>query len=357
MPDIAPFRQGALIYFRKGWQDIFPVGRRGGPRYAKDPVPTGVTGYAAPAVGFERIARAVDQPAGLRNLGIRMPRTVICLDVDEYDGHGGLATLAAAEADLGPLPPTYRNSARGFTASGHRYFRCPLNHISKPGAEEILAKAYGPNIEILHYGRRYAVAWPSLNPAAGYAPYLWYDPDGQPLDEPPRVWDLPTLPPAWAELLTAPLGSEESRRTDRANLRTVTPRESAPAAGDDDLFDDPRQPWRRSVAESKAADHLGRVLTMTDGTVNKTLGSAGIVYARLAEAGLFTAEQAMELLTAATGRNGVHSDTWNRRHNKKWTLRSRLSDAFGQGLAKPPIMLIDDQPATDVYAQLLGLTR
>lgn len=352
--DIAPFREGALTYYSRGWQDVFPVGRKGGPRYAKDPVPVGVTGYDAPTVGFERIRRGTEQASGLRNLGIRMPRTVICLDVDQYEGHEGMTTLHAAEAELGELPQTYRNSARGLTESGHRYFRCPLNTVALPGAEEVLEKAYGPNIEILHYGRRYAIAWPSLNPSAGLAQYRWYDPGGQVMELPPRVWDLPVLPDPWAAILTVPIGSPESRRAG-GGLRT--PRGVKEVTGDDDLFDDPREMWRRSVAEAKAVDHLGRVLRMTEGTVNKTLGSAGIVFARLAEAGLFTLEQAMDLLERAAYRNGVHSDAWNRAARKRWTLSSRLEDAFSQGLAKAPIGLIEDFPATDLYSELAAMVR
>lgn len=351
--DITPFAQSALTYYRKGWQDVFPLGTSRGPQYAKAPVPAGVTGYDAGPVGFERIEATLYAPAGRRNIGARMPRTVICLDVDQYDGHDGMATLRAAESALGPLPAAPRNSARGRTDSGHRYYRVPLNHIPRPDAEERLRAAHGPNIEILHYGRRYAVVWPSLNPDAGHAQYLWYSASGYVLDEPPCVWELPVLPGPWAELLAAPIGSEESRRRPGSNLRA----QPVDTGVDGDLFDDPRQPWRRTVAEGKAYEHLRRVLAMRDGEVNKTLGGAGIVFARLAEAGMFTPEQAMELLIRATRKNGVHSDAWNKAHRKGWTLDSRLADAFAQGLAKPPIIFIENGQPGDVYGTLSGLVR
>lgn len=346
--DVHPYAQGALIYYRKGWQNVFPVGRKGGPQYAKEPVPKGVTGYEAPGIPFEKIYATVHGAAGLRNLAIRMPRTVICLDVDQYEDHDGMDTLRKMEADLGELPPTFRNSARGFQESGHRYFRCPLNFITRPGAEEIIEREYGPNIEVLHYGRRYALAWPSLNPAAGLAPYLWYSPDGTPLPEPPAVWNLPTLPERWAELLTAPIGSPE------AVARSLRGPRAEPVAGaDEDLFEVARQLWRRSVAERLAVQQFERVLKMKVGEVNKVLGGAGIVFARLAEAGLFTPSQAMEALVAAVRRNGVHSDTWNVANRKGWTLQSRLDDAFSQGLAKPPVALIDDHAPTDLHAYFM----
>lgn len=347
--EIEPFRQSALTYYRKGWIDTFPIGTRNGPRFAKAPVPTGVIGYDAPAVGFKRIHATVYAPAGRRNIGIRMPMQVVCLDVDEYGDHHGLETLAKAEADLGPLPATYRNSARGLTPSGHRYYRCPLGRVAKPGAEELLAAAYGPNVEVLHRGRRYAVAWPSLNPSAGFAPYLWYGPDGTVLTEPPAVVELPVFPERWADFMTAPIGSPESQRQG-GNLRA--PR-SGEAQDGGDLFDGVGQAWRRSVMEAKTREHLTAVLRMKVGTVNKTLGSAGIAYARYANAGLFTLEQARKLLEAAARKNGVHSDAWNRANRKKWTLDSRLTDALSQGLGREPIQIIDDFPATDVYGQLM----
>ncbi len=349
-PHASPFAASALIYYRKGWTDVFPLGHRGGERYAKAPVPKGVTGYDAGPVGFERIYNTVHGPAGKRNIGARMPRHVICLDVDQYDGHEGLATLERTQADLGPLPDTFRNSARGWTASGHRYFRCPLGHVVLPGAEEKLSGAYGPNIDILHHGRRYAVVWPSLNPAAGLARYEWYSPGRELLAEPPAVVELPQLPKVWAQFLTVPMDSPEASARG-GNLRA--PKRQEGETGDDDLFDDVRQAWRRSVMEVRVREHLSAVLTMTDGTVNKTLGAAGIALGRYAVAGLFTLEQAHLLLERAAMKNGVHSDEWNKRNRKGWTLDSRIQDALSQGLNRDPIQIIDDVEPSDVFGYYL----
>lgn len=344
-----PYGAAALTYYQRGWADVFPVGTDREP-LAKSPVPKGVTGYDAPPIGWARIKLGTEQERfARRNLGLRMPRQVIGLDVDEYEGHAGAATLAAAEAELGQLPPTYRNTARGSGDAGHRFYRTGMGRIAIPGAEEILAKTYGPNIEILHYGRRYAVAWPSVNLSAGGALYHWYGPDGRRLSgPPPRVIDLPVLPEAWQELLTAPVDSPAAQRTGGGNLRAEKAEET-----EDDGWDAAGQIIRRTVAENHTLTQLHNVLTMTEGTVNKTLGGAGIWFARMANAGLFTLEQAKEILVAAARKNGVHSDAWNQRNRRKWTLDSRLRDALSQGLNREPYSIIDDQPPTDAYSALM----
>jgi hypothetical protein len=91
---------------------------------------------------------------------------------------------------------------------------------------------------------------------------------------------------------------------------------------------------------------------MAQGSVNKTLGGAGIWLARMANAGLMTLEQARELLVAAAIRNGVHSDGWNAANKRRWTLDSRIDDALSQGLNRDPYLIVGGSP-TDVYGQLL----
>lgn len=347
---ISPYALGALQYFSRGWTDVFPVGTLTDP-YAKAPVPKGVTGYDAGPVGWNRIKLGTQQAAGRRNLGVRMPRQVICLDVDEYQGHTGGLTLEKAESELGPLPATYRSTARGPGMAGHRFYRCGLGRTVVPGAEELLARMYGPNIDILHYGRRYAVVWPSLNPDVLMAQYRWYGPDGKPCDV-PAVTDIPVLPKAWQDLLTAELDSPAAQRTAGGNLRAE--RGEAAADTDDGLFSDAGMVIRRSVAGATTIDQLAAVLAMKEGEVNRTLGGAGIWYARMANAGLFTLEQAMDVLVAAAGRNGVHSDAWNKANKRRWTLKSRLRDALSQGLNRPPFSIIDDHAPVDMYAQLMA---
>jgi hypothetical protein len=351
LQDVNPFADGALIYFSRGWTDVFPTGARGGPRFAKEPIPVGVTGYEGKPVGFQKIKATMGTPAGRRNLAIRMPRHIVCLDVDGYDGKDGFTTLAKAEADLGPLPATYRNSARGIESlNGHRYFRLPADKVIKPSAEEDIVKAYGPHIEVLHHYRRYAVAWPSRNPSYGYAMYRWYDPGGQTMEAPPRVVDIPLLPDGWLPLFATEPGSPESLRSG-GNLRA--PR---PAAESDDavaMFDDVRQTIRRSRAEAATFEQVDKVLHMVNGEVNKVLGGAGIWLARMSASGLLALPDAREVLFAAARRNGVHSDSWNVANRKSWTLASRIDDAISQGLNREPYQIIGDHEPIDVAAALM----
>lgn len=348
-----PYGDAALLYFSRGWTDVFPVGSDKTP-LAKSPVPVGVTGYDAPPVGWERIKRGTQTRAAGRNLGLRMPRQVIGIDVDDYEGHDGGATLARAEAVLGPLPATYRNSARGDGNSGHRYFRTGMGRVVKPAAERLLTEAYGNGIEILHHGHRYAVAWPSLNPDKGMAQYRWYDEIGGVLHgPPPRVIDLPVLDGAWGELLTAPIDSPAAARGAGGNLRAPRGEALTAESNPDDAFEVAGMAIRRSVAEIRTAEQFNRVLTMKAGSVNKTLGGAGIWFARMANAGLLSLEDARGLLVAAVKANGVHSDGWNVAHGRRWTAESRIADALSQGLNREPFTMIDDGPIRDV-ARLLG---
>lgn len=350
-----PYGQAALTYYSRGWTDVFPVGSDTDP-LAKSPVPVGVTGYEAGPVGWERIKRGTLTRAAIRNLGVRMPRQVIALDVDEYDGHEGGATLKAAEAYLGDLPATYRNTARGTGDAGHRFYRTGMGRVAIPGAEEILAKAYGPNIDILHYGRRYAVVWPSLNPSADLAPYRWYSPAGDVLDgPPPRVIDLPVLPAAWQQLLTAPVGSPAATWSGGGSRRSRAAADGVTEA-DDGLWDSAGDLIRRTLAEIRTAEQIQAVLTMRIGSVNKTLGGAGIWLARMANAGLITLDQGRDLIFAAAAANGVHSDAWNQANRRRWTLASRVADAMSQGLNRTAFTIIDDAPPTDVYGQLIKRT-
>lgn len=350
LQDVNPFADGALIYFSRGWTDVFPTGARGGPRFAKEPIPTGVTGYDGKPVGFQKIKATMSGPAGRRNLAIRMPRHIVCLDVDGYGDKSGFATLAAAEADLGALPPTYRNSARGIESlNGHRYFRLPASKVIRPSAEEDIGKKYGPNIEILHHYRRYAVAWPSRNPSCDYAMYRWYMPDGVAMDGPPPVVDIPLLPEPWLPLFAAEPGSREALRSS-GNLRARAAGESSEA---EEMFDDVRQTIRRSRAEAATFEQIDKVLRMVNGEVNKVLGGAGIWLGRMAASDLLALPDARELLYAAARRNGVHSDSWNVANRKSWTLASRIADALSQGLNREPYQIIDDHEPINVAAALM----
>ena len=58
-----------------------------------------------------------------------------------------------------------------------------------------------PGIDTIQSHHRYMVVWPSTHPKTGN-PYLWYDPSGEQLDQPPNPDDIPQLPWKWIQALT-----------------------------------------------------------------------------------------------------------------------------------------------------------
>jgi hypothetical protein len=116
------------------------------------------------------------------NIGARIPRSLLVLDVDPR--HGGQARLAQLEAEHGALPPT-RVSISGRGDGGrHCWFLRPGGSLS--------AAALGAGLDLkTHTG--YVLLPPSRHPATG-RPYRWAD---------PAVDPAPV--PAWlARLLTPP---------------------------------------------------------------------------------------------------------------------------------------------------------
>lgn len=154
-------------------------------------VPRGFTGYRGRAVTTADVKRwKVQHPD--RNLAIRLPRDVVFLDVDSYDEKNGAETLAALEARLGPLPPGPVVTARDLP-SGRRGFRVPNGTRFRGIA--------GPGIDVVSWHCRYVVAAGTHHTGA---PVRWLDSEsGEELREVPEPADLPDLPWAWLEFLSA----------------------------------------------------------------------------------------------------------------------------------------------------------
>ncbi len=180
-----PYADAAPGYLRGGFSPVpLPPGR-------KVPPPVGWTGYdASHASGADVADWAGNGHAG-GNVALRLPETVLGLDLDAYDGKVGLQTMLEAMCRLGPLPPTYCSTSRPGEGSGIRLYRVP------PGRR--WADTLGAAVEVIHHGHRYVVAAPSLHPEGRV--YVWCDPDGKVTSEPPTVAVLPELPPEWIEEL------------------------------------------------------------------------------------------------------------------------------------------------------------
>lgn len=173
-------------------------------------------GRGKPWVTDEEIADWSAQFAAA-NIAARLPRDVVGLDIDAYDGKPGAETLAQLEDELGPLDPTVISTSRDDGVSGIRLFRIPerYRNVMWPG------KA-GPGIDIIWHGNRYVMAWPSVHPDTG-AVYEWWQetPDRDewlPLDGVPDLDGLPQLPSDWCDYFAQP-ASNGSGRTDVGDVR------------------------------------------------------------------------------------------------------------------------------------------
>jgi replicative DNA helicase len=157
----------------------------------KAAVPPGFTGYRGKYPAPADVARWKRQHPD-RNLAIRLPRDVVALDVDAYDGKPGAATLAELETRLGPLPPTYVVTARE-APSGKYLYRVPNGTAFRGTA--------GPGVDVVAWHVRYVVAAGTHHTGA---PVRWVDSaSGEELGEVPEPGDLPELPWAWLEYLSA----------------------------------------------------------------------------------------------------------------------------------------------------------
>jgi putative DNA primase/helicase len=209
--EAGPFATAARLYRAAGWHGTLPLGREAGKKW---PPPGGFTGHGSPDPSGADVEAWIETH-GDRNIGLRLPQGVIGLDVDAYEKDGkvkaGGEALAALEAELGPLPPTWVSSARP-APSGIRFYRVPLEldgrPINWPGEA-------AKGIEIIQHGHRYAVAWPSTNPEADGATYRWRNHADVALlgSAVPHVAELAELPEAWVRGLALSYA-----RTDKTEL-------------------------------------------------------------------------------------------------------------------------------------------
>lgn len=170
-------------YHQLGWAPLpLPRGQKASP-------PTGTTG----ADGKWPTADDIDAWAATNtgNIALRLPPTVIGIDVDDYDGKDGGGTLTNLEGQYGTLPPTWVSTSRGNGTSGIRLYRIP-DGVRLPGV-------LGPGIDVIQHHHRYMVVTPSTHPSGGR--YRLYDPSGNRAVRPPSVDELPELPTAWLDQL------------------------------------------------------------------------------------------------------------------------------------------------------------
>lgn len=196
---VAPrtYADNVVAYAQAGWPCILPV-----PARDKFPPPVGFTG----AEGRDTDPLQLVQWAGSHpshSIALRMPESVIGIDVDSYAKgevqKRGAETFAVFLEKWGPLAPTWTSTARDPDGPSRIYFyRVPPRRYATK-----LDTGTTSDVEIIQRHHRYAVVWPSPHPGAGEgAVYRWYDPQGLVSDAPPKPDELPELPAAWVEGLS-----------------------------------------------------------------------------------------------------------------------------------------------------------
>ncbi|WP_248240269.1 AAA family ATPase [Microbacterium kunmingense] len=212
----APFDTAWKAYHGAGWP-VLPL-----PAGQKTPPPTGTTGTGGLRLTTQQLEQHVGR--GL-NIGVRMPKHIIGIDVDQYGNKHGWDNLEAFRIvhDLPPLPATWRSTSRGVdNPSGIRWYRVPAGFVT---SGEIVA-----GVETIQNHHRYAVAPPSVHPE-GRA-YQWVDDSDTVIEGmvPPFAL-LAVLPDEWVQTLdprTAEQREETAARENSPRARAL-PHELAEA--------------------------------------------------------------------------------------------------------------------------------
>jgi P4 family phage/plasmid primase-like protien len=195
----------ASFYVLAGWRCVLPV-----PVRSKTPPPTGYTGDH----GIDEVAPEVlaewERAHADDSIALRLPAGVICIDIDHYDkpkvlpdgsvtivAKRGNDTIAEYEAKWGPLPPTWASTARGNPDTGAGASRTLFYRVPPGRYATTLGDPRTSAVEILQRHHRYCVVWPSINPDANNAQYLWYGPGDLGEQRPPWIDELAALPSAW----------------------------------------------------------------------------------------------------------------------------------------------------------------
>jgi P4 family phage/plasmid primase-like protien len=214
-----PYRQAASSYRQQGWNGVLPI------KGKKRDLPAGFTGRQGKYPTDTQVTAWVSH-RGSDNIALRLPPDVIGLDIDAHNGRNGLRTIEAFERSLGKLPPTFKSSARD-DGSGILFFRLSQDHdtLSQRYVSDLGTDS---GVEIIRYGHRFAVVWPSIHPGnhpedeATGRQYVWRTPDEELMSRPPSPEDLPLLPQPWVHGLmrhtgTDEFSSETSSETDKTD--------------------------------------------------------------------------------------------------------------------------------------------
>lgn len=189
-----PYARAARLYRASGWLGTLPVTGKGKTPDGRVTIPAGFTGKGGSWPSSDQVD-AWRQARGNDNIAIRLPRNIIGIDVDAYDGRFGLKTLTEYEERLGKLPPTHCMTSRD-DGSGIRLFLVPdnISWVSDLGR--------GSNVEIIRHDHRYVVAWPSVHPDTQQEYRIIIQAINTNTEIIPRIDQITRLPDAWITALT-----------------------------------------------------------------------------------------------------------------------------------------------------------
>jgi P4 family phage/plasmid primase-like protien len=183
-----PFALAARAYRELGWEGTLPV-------VGKDiNLPKGYMGRKGIFPTDETIEEWIST-RGKDNIALRLPQNIIGIDIDAYDGRRGLKTIELYEGKYGALPPTWKSSSRT-EGSGILLYTVPR------GVAWVSSLGTGSNVDVIRFGHRIAVVWPSIHPDTRRQYRWWLPTIGTESERPPKASELAVLPDAWVAALT-----------------------------------------------------------------------------------------------------------------------------------------------------------
>ena len=191
-------------------------------------IPVGFTGYDGRMASGADVQTWVEDCPG-HNIAARLPKHAVGIDVDAYGDKPAAVTLDRLEAELGPLPDTFRVSARfsdDYDAiSGNPPVSNPLRSTQRKATDQAAGWRGGwDGIDIVRHGHRFAIGPPSVHPKRGTPYQVLNESTGEITDALPPVDSLPMLPAAWCAALVH--GDGGRQRTDTRRIEVVDRRQT-----------------------------------------------------------------------------------------------------------------------------------
>ena len=294
-----PYATMAESYYDLGLSPIPVREKDSGRKKAKAPYDPGFTGREGAWPNGDDIDRWMERYPQA-NIAIRLPINVICLDVDDYDGHEGGATLERIEGELGKLPDTVRSSARWDEGiSGIRWYTIPDDYLDVEWPSHA-----GPGIDVLAWYERYAIVPPSVH--ANGKQYRWYLEADDTFIAKLETVDFPGLPAAWCEYLARNPAHDEVDYS-------VNVQEWLEEHGQGKPCDFMADTYEEAIGELAEAKDGGGIHDLTASLAYRLVGNAAQRHSGALEALKALREAFMELVSARDrGRRNEAREEWKR---------------------------------------------